>query len=212
MINVYIWNLERRYRWPVCRQQWRHRHREQACGHSGEGDGGTKEESNMETYMLPYAKQRARGDIWTYGWFMWMHNRNQHNILKHILWYVVVHVWLTWPTQSCLTPHSPMDCSMPGFPVLQCLPEFTRTLVHWVDDALQPSHPVVPFSSCLQSLPASRSFLMSQFFPSGGQSKLKKKKNLIFRLPKGIKIQRLNPPKLKVQSIKSTIKSSCPVD
>ena len=30
--------------------------------------------------------------------------------------------------------------------------------------------PVVPFSSCLQSFPASRSFPMSQFFTSGGQS------------------------------------------
>ena len=29
---------------------------------------------------------------------------------------------------------------------------------------------IVPFSSCLQSFPASGSFPMSQFFPSGGQS------------------------------------------
>ena len=32
------------------------------------------------------------------------------------------------------------------------------------------SSSVVPFSSCLQSFPASRSFQMSQFFTSGGQS------------------------------------------
>ena len=32
------------------------------------------------------------------------------------------------------------------------------------------SSPVVPFSSCLQSFPASGSFPMSQFFASGGQS------------------------------------------
>ena len=32
------------------------------------------------------------------------------------------------------------------------------------------SSSVVPFSSCLQSLPASGSFPMSQLFPSGGQS------------------------------------------
>ena len=32
------------------------------------------------------------------------------------------------------------------------------------------SSSVVPFSSCLQSFPASRSFLMSQFFASGGRS------------------------------------------
>ena len=28
-----------------------------------------------------------------------------------------------------------MDCSMPGFPVLHNLPEFTQIHVHWVDDA-----------------------------------------------------------------------------
>ena len=49
------------------------------------------------------------------------------------------------------------------------LPEFTQTHIHWVGDAVQPSHPlVVPFY-CLQSFPASGSFQMSQFFVSGGQ-------------------------------------------
>ena len=38
-------------------QQWRHRHREQACGHtSGEGEGGMNGKSSMETYVLPYVK------------------------------------------------------------------------------------------------------------------------------------------------------------
>ena len=35
---------------------------------------------------------------------------------------------------------------------------------HQVSDAIQPSHPVVPFSSCPQALPASGSFPMSQLF------------------------------------------------
>ena len=38
---------------------------------------------------------------------------------------------------------NPMDCSMPGFPVLQYLPEFVQTHVHWVSDAIQPSHPLL---------------------------------------------------------------------
>ena len=37
----------------------------------------------------------------------------------------------------------PMDCSMPGLPVHHQLPEFTRTHVHWVSDAIQPSHPLL---------------------------------------------------------------------
>ena len=36
----------------------------------------------------------------------------------------------------------PMDCSMPGFPVSQQLPEFTQTHVLWVSDAIQPSQPL----------------------------------------------------------------------
>ena len=28
----------------------------------------------------------------------------------------------------------PMNCSMPGFPVLHCLPEFSQTHVHWVSE------------------------------------------------------------------------------
>ena len=63
----------------------------------------------------------------------------------------------------------PMDCSMPGLPVHHQLLEFTQTHVHWLGDAIQPSHPVIPFSFCLQSFPASGSFWMSQFFASGGQ-------------------------------------------
>ena len=34
-----------------------------------------------------------------------------------------------------------MDCSMLGSPVLYCLPELAQTHVHWVGDAIQPSHP-----------------------------------------------------------------------
>ena len=64
---------------------------------------------------------------------------------------------------------NPMDCSTPGFPVHHQLPELAQAYVHWVSDAIQPSHPVIPFSSCLQSFSASGSFLMSQFFASHGQ-------------------------------------------
>ena len=60
--------------------------------------------------------------------------------------------------------------STPGLSVHHQFPEFTQTHVHWVSDAIQQSHPVVPFSSCPQSLPASGSFQMSQLFASGGQN------------------------------------------
>ena len=37
----------------------------------------------------------------------------------------------------------PMDCTMPGFPVHHQLPELAQTHVHWVSDAIQPSHPLL---------------------------------------------------------------------
>ena len=42
--------------------------------------------------------------------------------------------------QSCLTLCNPMDCSMPGFPVHHQLPELAQIHVHWISDAIQPSH------------------------------------------------------------------------
>ena len=42
------------------------------------------------------------------------------------------HVWLC----------NPMNCSTPDLPVHHHLPEFTQTHVHWVGDAIQPSHPL----------------------------------------------------------------------
>ena len=64
-----------------------------------------------------------------------------------------------------------MDCSTPGLPVHHQLLEFTQTHVHWVGDAIQPSHPLLsPSPLAFNLFPASGSFQMSQFFISGGQS------------------------------------------
>ena len=58
--------------------------------------------------------------------------------------------------QSCPTLCDPMNSSMPDLPNHHHLPEFTQTHVHWVGDAIQPSHPLLsPFSSWPQSFPAS---------------------------------------------------------
>ena len=73
-------------------------------------------------------------------------------------------------TQSCLTPWDPVDCSTTGFPVHHQLPKLAHTHVHRVSDAIQISHPVAPFSSCLRSFQTSWSFSMSQPFASGSQS------------------------------------------
>ena len=47
-------------------------------------------------------------------------------------------------TKSCPTLCDPMDCSTPGFPVHHQLLELAQTHVHWVSDAIQSSHPLLP--------------------------------------------------------------------
>ena len=47
-------------------------------------------------------------------------------------------------TQLCPTLSDSMDGSTPGFSVHHHLPEFAQTHVHWVSDAIQPSHPLSP--------------------------------------------------------------------
>ena len=58
-----------------------------------------------------------------------------------------------------------MDCSTRGFHVLHCLPEFAQTHVHWVDDVIQPSHPLSPPSPPTLNLSQHQGlFQMSQLF------------------------------------------------
>ena len=74
-------------------------------------------------------------------------------------------------TQLCPTLRNPMDYSMQVFAVLCYLPEcaqITCPLSQWCYLTISVS--AVPFSSCVQSCPASGSFPMTQFVTSGGQS------------------------------------------
>jgi len=72
--------------------------------------------------------------------------------------------------QPCPTLCDSMDCSTPCLTVHHQLSEFTQThlLSQWCHPII--SFSVIPFSSHLQSFPASGSFQISQFFTSGGQS------------------------------------------
>ena len=56
---------------------------------------------------------------------------------------VISSVQINSVTQLCLNLCDAMDCSMPGFPVHHQLPELTQTHVHWVGDAIQPTHPLL---------------------------------------------------------------------
>ena len=112
--------------------------------------------------------------LWWTGWW----TRRQGTLWWPEMWpEVVVTFWPTvpytsWPVffflclvksccsfaKLCPTLGDPMDCRMPGFPVLHYLLEFAQTHVYWVGDHPTIPSSVTPFSSCLQSFPASGSF------------------------------------------------------
>ena len=61
-------------------------------------------------------------------------------------------------TESCPTLCNPTDYSMLGFPVLHYLPEFAQIHVHWVSEAIQPSHPLLALLLLTSIFPSIRAF------------------------------------------------------
>ena len=90
-----------------------------------------------------------------------MHLHCSSNFMK-----ISTSVQLSSVAQLCVTLCDPMDCSTLGFPVHHQLPEVLQTLVHWVGDAIQPSHPLPSPSSPAFKLPQNWYFPMSRFFTS----------------------------------------------
>ena len=89
----------------------------------------------------------------------------KYNYLISLKKWWIFRFFLSSVAQSCLTLCDPMDCSVPspnpGVYSSSC------PLSRWCHPTSSSS--VVPFSSCLQSFPASGSFPVSQF-TSGGQN------------------------------------------
>ena len=85
----------------------------------------------------------------------------------------IITVQFSSVAQTCLTLCDPMDCSTPGFPVHHQLLKLTQTHVHWVSDAIQLSYPLSspspPAFNLSQHQGLFKSWLLSQFFTSGGQ-------------------------------------------
>ena len=94
--------------------------------------------------------------------------RVRHNSLTELLGNEARYIWICCCSvaQSGPTLCDPMDCSTLGFPVLHHLPELAQTHVHWVSDAIQPSHPL---SSPSPALILSH-LLMKRRFASSDQS------------------------------------------
>ena len=88
-----------------------------------------------------------------------------------VIFFLLFFVVCCSAAQSCLILYNPMNCSIPGFPVLHCLLEFAQTHIHWVIEAIQPSHPQSSSSSPAFSLSQHQGlFPVSCLFTSSGQS------------------------------------------
>ena len=111
-INTCAWNLEKWYWWTYLQGSSGNPDIEnRLVDIMWEGEGGTNWESSIETYTLPYVEQLMgnciiQGVLWqhtgvgcgsgweggsrtgrhmyTYGWFMLLYGRNQHNIVKQL--------------------------------------------------------------------------------------------------------------------------------
>ena len=75
------------------------------------------------------------------GWAAWS---KWNSWATCLLWGLPVYRYVQFSSvaQSCPTLSNPMDCSMSGFPVHHQPPELAQTHVHWVSNAIQPSHPL----------------------------------------------------------------------
>ena len=83
----------------------------------------------MEIVPIPWIKLRRGG-----------HDSSQKMVIHRSLCECIFRCSVI---QLCLTLCDPMDCSMPGFPALHSLSEFTKTHIHWISDAIQSSHPLL---------------------------------------------------------------------
>ena len=83
-----------------------------------------------------------------YWYQLCLHVMSMPVILSYIMLPLLLHaflyheMWFRSVAQSCPTLCEPMNRSPPGLPVHHQLTEFTQTHVHWVGDAIQPSHPL----------------------------------------------------------------------
>ena len=96
-------------------------------------------------YKLPWLTQNSL------QWICLNQNQNPH-IAIGLLIPIVYCCCCCSITKPCPTLCDPVHCSTPGFPAFHCLLEFAQTPVHWISDAIQPSHPVSPPSLLALSL------------------------------------------------------------
>ena len=91
------------------------------------------------SYAISYVWNRKAGYKWTY-----LQNRNRVTECRKQAY--GCYCCFCSVSKSCITFCEPTDYSTPGFPVPHHLPEFAQLHVHWISDAIQPSHLLSPSS------------------------------------------------------------------
>ena len=147
----------------------------------GEGNGNLLQYSCLENSTDGEAWQTtvhgsAESQPWLSNWlFTHTHTHTMSTVLKK---FGMLAYLTTWPGDSMKNVLLLFSCSVvsdcdctPGFPLFHRLPELCSnscSLSLYCHPTISSS--IVPFSSCLQSFPASGSFPMSWPLSSGGQS------------------------------------------
>ena len=109
---------------------------------------------NFECWLLVflYNLHSLHNLIFSFLTFYFVLEYSQLTTLWNFRWTVKQSCWVRHTccgcsvVKSCPTLCDPMNCSMPGFPVLHHLLEFAQTPVHWVSDTMQPSRPLSSLS------------------------------------------------------------------
>ena len=73
-------------------------------------------------------------------------NTYKYFVIAYMHAFAYIRVVLFSRSESCPILCHPMDCSTSGFTVLHHLPELAQTHIHWISDAIQPSHPLISSS------------------------------------------------------------------
>ena len=123
-ISAQLWNLERWYWWTVC---------------------GAELQVLMVTSCGDKQK-RGAADYWQLSSVMTLWkviNSKRFWGKRNTSGLELVAFQFSSAPQSCLTFCDPMDHTMPGFPVHHQHLELAQTHVHQVDDAIQPTHPLL---------------------------------------------------------------------
>ena len=100
----------------------------------------------------------VRGNIGSSPWSLSMMTESIQIAISFGFYLPVMGICCCSVAKSCLTLCNQADCSTPGSSVLRYLPELAQIHVHWVSDAIQPSHPLLSHSLLSSVFPSIRVF------------------------------------------------------